>query len=237
MRTYLALLVVTALAVVPSCSSILTPENQAKLDAAATKYENATGLTAGQTVGLLGKWWVDLQSARDLNKKLNPAAVPLDPIQATRASPLLDYTNGKAVMEGLNPQASATPSDDQGRGEGDMHPERQSPKAPAPRRRLPKPRVNEESSAQLLTRLGGQRTDRHPALPGDEQTLTAESQLPDPALLVGFVLHRQSEGGGLFFHQARGQDMPHPRHGHAPRLATTAGSRVEVIGADDLPAF
>lgn len=84
-----------------SCSSLISPSAQAKIDQASTKYESATGISTVQTGGLLVKWWADLQAARELNKLLKTDPIPLGPIQATQASPLMDYTSAKAVLEGI----------------------------------------------------------------------------------------------------------------------------------------
>lgn len=170
------LLAVVAIASLVSCTGLISPSTQAKIDQASTKYESATGITPGQTALLAGKWWVDYERAKTANEILR-----------TQASPIMST---KEVIEGVNPQASATPRDDQRSREGDTHPERQSPKAPAPRTRLPKPRVNQESSAQMLASLGRHGPDRHPAAPGDQQPLATEPQLPAPALVISVGSHR-----------------------------------------------
>lgn len=90
-----------------SCSTAPMIKAQIALAEAQTKYEEKTNLTTGQTVGLLTKWWAELQQAREINKLLKTEPIPLGPIQATQASPLMDYTSAKAVLEGINPQASS----------------------------------------------------------------------------------------------------------------------------------
>jgi|GEM_PF-4030978 len=105
----LTLLAVVALASLNSCTGLISPSTQAKIDQASTKYQDATGISTGQTVSLLGKWWTDLQQAREINRLLKTEPIPYSPIQATKASPLMDYTSAKAVLEGINPQASAIP--------------------------------------------------------------------------------------------------------------------------------
>lgn len=189
----------------------------------ATKYTAATGITPAQTALLAGKWWVDYEQAKTANEILR-----------TQASPV---TSTKEVIEGVNPQASAPPSDDQRHGESDTHPERQSPKAPAPRRGLPKSRVNQESSAQMLASLGRHGPDRHPAAPGDQQTLAAEPQLPAPAIIVPIILHGDGESPACLFPERAGHQVPHARQSRTPGLPTSAVLGVEVIGADDLPAL
>lgn len=84
-----------------SCTG-LSPGNQAKFDQANAKYEATTGISTVQTGGLLVKWWADLQAARELNKLLKSDPVPLGPITSTKASPLMDYTSAKAVLEGIH---------------------------------------------------------------------------------------------------------------------------------------
>jgi len=105
----LTLLAVVAIASLVSCTGLISPSTQAKIDQASTKYQDTTGITTGQTVSLLGKWWTDLQQAREVNRLLKTEPIPYGPIQATQASPLMDYTSAKAVLEGINPQASAVP--------------------------------------------------------------------------------------------------------------------------------
>lgn len=85
-----------------SCTGLISPSTQAKIDQASTKYQDTTGLSTGQTVSLLGKWWTDLQQAREVNKLLKSEPIPLGPVQATQASPLMDYTSAKAVLEGVH---------------------------------------------------------------------------------------------------------------------------------------
>ena len=92
-----------------SCSTAPVLQAQIALAHAGESWEKKTDLTTGQTVTLLGKWWSDLQHARGINKLLKTDPIPLGPIQATQASPMMDYTSAKAVLEGLNPQASASP--------------------------------------------------------------------------------------------------------------------------------
>lgn len=231
------LLAAVAIASLVSCTGLISPSTQAKIDQASTKYQDATGISTGQTVSLLGKWWMDLQAAREVNRLLKAEPIPLGPIQATQASPLMDYTSAKAVLEGINPQASATPSDGQRSGEGDTHPERQSPKAPAPRSRLPKPRVNQESSAQMLASLGRHGPDRHPAAPGDQQPLATEPQLPAPAIIVPIILHGHGESPASLFPERAGHQVPHAWQSRTPGLPTSAVLGIKVIGADDLPAL
>lgn len=64
------LLIITALAVtsLPSCSNLLTPDRQAKLDQAAEKYEATAGITPAQTGGLLFKWFGDYNEAKAANE-------------------------------------------------------------------------------------------------------------------------------------------------------------------------
>lgn len=73
-----------------SCTS-LSAGTQAKLDHASQQYESATGISAMQTVGLMGKWWQDYQQAKVLN-----ALLQTDVIQATKASPI---TSTKSVID------------------------------------------------------------------------------------------------------------------------------------------
>lgn len=230
------LLAVVAIASLVSCNGLISPNTQAKIDQASAKYESATGISTGQTVSLLGKWYGDLQSTRDANKLLKTPPIPLGPVQATQASPVMDYTSAKAVLEGIN-QASAATSDDQSGGEGHAHPNRQTAETPAPRRDRSKPRVNEKSPPQMLATLGWHGPDRHPAAPGDQQSLSAKSQLPAPAIVIPIVHYRQSVRRPAFLDQLRGKHVPDAGHGHAPRLPTSAVGRVEVIGSDDLPAL
>lgn len=89
-----------------SCSTAPMIKAQIALAEAQNSYEEKTNLTPGQTVGLLTKWWADFQQARETNKLLKSEPIPYGPIQATKASPLLDYTSAKAVLEGIHPQAS-----------------------------------------------------------------------------------------------------------------------------------
>lgn len=89
-----------------SCGTAPMIKAQIALAEAQNSYEEKTNLTTGQTVGLLNKWWAELQQAREINKLLKSEPIPLGPIQATKASSLLDYTSAKAVLEGIHPQAS-----------------------------------------------------------------------------------------------------------------------------------
>lgn len=236
LKSILAVAALAASTLLASCAG-LPAKAQAKVDKVTTRYTEATGITPIQTTSLLGKWWLDLQAAREVNRLLMAEPIPLGPIQATQASPLMDYTSAKAVLEGINPQASATPRDDQRGREGDLHPERQSPKAPAPRTRLPKPRVNQESSAQMLATLGRHGPDRHPAAPGDQQTLATEPQLPAPAIIVPIIFHGDGESPASLFPERAGHQVPHARQSRTPGLPTSAVLGIKVIGADDLPAL
>lgn len=72
------LLIIAAIAVsTSSCSSLLTPERQVKLDQAAEKYEDTTGITPAQSVGLLTKWFGDYSAAKAANTP--PQAIPAEP--------------------------------------------------------------------------------------------------------------------------------------------------------------
>lgn len=71
------LLIITAIAVsTSSCTSLLTPERQAKLDQAAEKYEATTGITPTQTGGLLIKWFGDYNQAKEINELLKSEPIP-----------------------------------------------------------------------------------------------------------------------------------------------------------------
>lgn len=103
------LLAVVAIASLVSCAGLVSPSTQAKIDQAGQKYESATGVSVAQTGSLLFKWYGDLQSTREANKLLKTPPIPLGPVQATQASPVMDYTSAKAVLEGIQ-QASVIPS-------------------------------------------------------------------------------------------------------------------------------
>jgi hypothetical protein len=51
------------LAAVTSCSS-LSPSTQAKINSASRNYEQATGITPIQIIGLISQWWADYQAAK-----------------------------------------------------------------------------------------------------------------------------------------------------------------------------
>ena len=64
------------LAAATSCTSVLNPERQAKLDAASDKYQASTGITPAQSLGLLQKWLGDYTAAKAVNI---PQAIPAEP--------------------------------------------------------------------------------------------------------------------------------------------------------------
>lgn len=213
-----------------SCTGLLTPERQAKLDQASAKYESTTGITPTQTLGLLGKWWSDYTAARQANAAAE--------ILRTKADPAMDWTSAKQVLQGVQPQASSSPPrDDERLREGNPHPEVESPKVPAASPRVPKSRVNQQPSPQMLTGVRGQGTDRHPAPLRDDQALTTQPDFPAPALLLPVVLDSHSKGVSGLLSQHSGHQVPHAVQMHAPGLPTSAVCRVEVVGADNLPAL
>lgn len=125
-----------------SCSTAPVLKAQIAIASAQESWEKKTNLTTGQTVSLLGKWWTDLQSTRELNKLLKSAPIPLGPIQATQASPMMDYTSAKAVLEGLTSASSG------------WHQPAQSPEPPESPVRPSAPKVrptHHDHATQLLT--------------------------------------------------------------------------------------
>ena len=62
------------LATVTSCA--IAPGAQAKLDAASTKYEQKTGITPLQTLGILSKAYASYQAAKSANTPPPVAALP-----------------------------------------------------------------------------------------------------------------------------------------------------------------
>ncbi len=213
-----------------SCTGLLTPERQAKLDQASAKYESTTGITPTQTLGLLGKWWSDYTAARQANAAAE--------ILRTQADPATDWTSAKQVLQGIQPQASSSPPrDDERLREGNPHPEVESPKVPAASPRVPKSRVNEKSAPQMLTGIWGQGTDRHPAPLRDDQALTAKPNFPAPPLLLPIVLRDRSKGISGLLSQRAGHQVPHAVQMHAPGLPASAIGRLEVVSADNLPVL
>lgn len=213
-----------------SCTGILSPERQAKLDQVSQKYESTTGITPTQTLGLLGKWWSDYTAARQANAASE--------ILRTQADPATDWTSAKQVLQSIQPQASSPPPrDDELLREGDPHPEVQSPKVPASFPRIPKSRVNEKPSPQMLTGIRRQGPDRQPAPLRDDQALSTQPELPAPALFLPIVLHGHSKGVSSLLTQRTGQEVPDAVQMHAPGLPTSAIPRVEVVRADHLPAI
>lgn len=59
-----------------SCTGV-SPKTQAKIDQAAEKYEDTTGITPTQTGGLLLKWFGDYNQAKAANTP--PVAILSDP--------------------------------------------------------------------------------------------------------------------------------------------------------------
>ncbi len=60
---------IVALAITLSLTNCVQPGSATagKLGKLQAKYEDTTGITAFQTLGLLSKWYVDYQAARSLN--------------------------------------------------------------------------------------------------------------------------------------------------------------------------
>lgn len=202
-----------------SCTGLLTPERQAKLDQAAEKYEDTTGITPAQTGGLLFKWFGDFNEAKAANE-LRHSSQPAPSAKDVRAV-----------------QASAASGNDQSRSERHPHPHWQGSKAASTISLGSEPRVNQQPTTQAHLALGRQRPDGHPAATRDEQTLASQSQLPAPALLVRVVLDRQSVSRASDLAQTAGKQMPYTRHRHTPGLPPATIRRVKVIGADDLSAI